>query len=425
MPSKDKNGAGLRIIDFRAENLMRLRAVHIRPDGTVVNITGRNDQGKTSAIRSIAWALGGKDFATAMPLRKGEHEGFAAIDLGALKVVKRVEATEDGSPPRPTLTVEFADGSRPRSPQAVLDELRGELMDPIAFLRAKPAERLDMAKALFPDFDFAAHERERRDVFESRTDVNRSHKHFASARDAIALPPGPAPAPVDLAALTGQLDAANAANAMTSRRQAGRDQAGQEAENKRNQAERLRAQARALDREADELDAKLETAEPLPAMVDTQAITAAIKVAADTNAAAASHAEWKRLDAEATRTAAQAAALTGRLAELDERKTKAIAGGKLPFKGLAFAETDVEIDGVPWEQVAFSTRLRASAAIAIALAPRLHVMLITEFGSLLDADSMVLLAEIAEAHDFQVWIETVGDGGPGKVLIEDGRVVAP
>jgi recombinational DNA repair ATPase RecF len=45
----------MQIIELRAENFKRITAVRIRPDGKVVNISGRNGQGKSSVMDSI-WA---------------------------------------------------------------------------------------------------------------------------------------------------------------------------------------------------------------------------------------------------------------------------------------------------------------------------------------------------------------------------------
>ena len=420
---EDTRADNLRIVELRAENFMRLRAVRIRPDGTLVNITGRNDQGKTSTITAIAWALGGKEFAEAMPIRKGEKHGEVTVDLGRLKVTKRAELNVDGSQ-RPILVVEYADGSRPKTPQHVLDELRGQLMDPIKFLRGNGCERIAMMHDLLDGFSFEQHARQRQSAFDERTVINREHKRAIAARDAIVLPAGNKPEPVDISALDAQLKAANAANETTRKRQAGRESATAEAERYRNAAERLRAEARGLDAKADDLEAKLDAAEALPPLADTSSIIAAIGAASTRNAAAVRFQEWEHRDNEARRLDAKANELTEQLRQLDKQKADAIAGAKLPVEGLAFGDGDVAIDSVPWTQLAFSTRLRVSAAIAMALQPKLHVMLIREFGSLLDQDGLKLLASIAEAADWQVWLETVGEGGPGKILVEDGMTAS-
>ena len=43
-------------------------------------------------------------------------------------------------------------------------------------------------------------------------------------------------------------------------------------------------------------------------------------------------------------------------------------------------------------------------------------------GSLLDADNRALIEGMAREHDYQVWIERVGDADKGAVIIEDGAV---
>src|ERR1700685_2299474 len=75
----------LRIYELRAENFKRLSAITIRPDGSVIVISGRNGQGKTSAIDAIAVAIGGKKAAPAEPIRKGQDKAEINLDLGRYK----------------------------------------------------------------------------------------------------------------------------------------------------------------------------------------------------------------------------------------------------------------------------------------------------------------------------------------------------
>lgn len=49
----------MKIVQLTAENVKRLTAVSIAPDGNLVQITGRNGQGKTSVLDAIWWALAG------------------------------------------------------------------------------------------------------------------------------------------------------------------------------------------------------------------------------------------------------------------------------------------------------------------------------------------------------------------------------
>ncbi len=47
----------MQIISLQAENIKRLTAVEIKPDGALVQITGRNGAGKSSVLDAIWWAL--------------------------------------------------------------------------------------------------------------------------------------------------------------------------------------------------------------------------------------------------------------------------------------------------------------------------------------------------------------------------------
>ena len=48
------------IVTLEAENIKRLKAVEITPEGNLVVVGGKNAQGKSSVMDSIAYALGGK-----------------------------------------------------------------------------------------------------------------------------------------------------------------------------------------------------------------------------------------------------------------------------------------------------------------------------------------------------------------------------
>jgi recombinational DNA repair ATPase RecF len=119
----------LKLVELRAENVKRLKAVRIKPDGNIVQITGRNAQGKTSVLDSIWYALQGRAKCD-RPIRDGAESAEVEVNLGDL-IVKR-KWTDKGS----YLSVENLEGAVYKSPQAILDKLVGELtFDPLAFTR--------------------------------------------------------------------------------------------------------------------------------------------------------------------------------------------------------------------------------------------------------------------------------------------------
>ena len=75
---------------------------------------------------------------------------------------------------------------------------------------------------------------------------------------------------------------------------------------------------------------------------------------------------------------------------------------------VGFTDEGVTYNGVPFSQASSAEQIRVSLAMAMALNPKLRVVRILD-GSLLDADSMRQVAEMATAADYQVWVERVAD----------------
>ena len=125
----------MKIISLSASNVKKLSAVEIVPKSNLVQITGKNGQGKSSILDSIWWALGGTKNIQSQPVRNGEEQAIIRLDLGSLVVTRKIGKGE-------SLTVENAEGARFQSPQSMLDALLGELtFDPLAFSKMKAADQ--------------------------------------------------------------------------------------------------------------------------------------------------------------------------------------------------------------------------------------------------------------------------------------------
>lgn len=116
----------MKIISLTSENFKRLQAVEIRPGGNLVEITGRNGQGKSSVLDSIWAALAGKDACPSVPIRKGKERARIKLDLGELVVTRTFVLQENGDYTT-QIAVENAQGARYPSPQRMIDALLGEL----------------------------------------------------------------------------------------------------------------------------------------------------------------------------------------------------------------------------------------------------------------------------------------------------------
>lgn len=424
----------MKIVSLQAENVKKLIAVEIRPDGNLVEITGKNGQGKTSVLDSIWWALTGTSHIQVAPIRKGAETARIVLDLGEI-IVTRTFAHKESGGAATSIVVENAEGARFPSPQRMLDALLGELaFDPLAFARMKPKDQFDQLRRFVPGVDFEAIANANRGDFERRTELNRFVKQEIAAARAIVVPQGTPDEPIDEGALVAELERAGEHNADIERRRANRQRATQDAAARRHEAASLSEQAEELRRraatlteqanakieEANALDQKIAEAPPLPTLIDTALVRQRIEAARATNAKVRELEKREAHRQRAEQLESQAEALTLSIEQRNAAKVAAIAAAKIPVPGIEFGDGIVLLNGVPFEQASDAEQLRASFAIAAALCGKLRVARIRD-GSLLDEDSLKLLAEIADQQDVQVWIERVDGSGRVGFVLEDGH----
>ncbi len=132
----------------------------------------------------------------------------------------------------------------------------------------------------------------------------------------------------------------------------------------------------------------------------------------------------KEVGARLLQIEAQADAKTARLKAIDGERQALIASAKFPVAGLGFSEDGaVTFGDYPLASASQAEQIRVSTAIAMAMSPDLRVAFVRD-GSLLDDDSMAMLAELADANQFQVFIERVGSDDENAVIIECGKVAS-
>jgi hypothetical protein len=241
--------------------------------------------------------------------------------------------------------------------------------------------------------------------------------------------------PIDETAILDAITEASADNDRIAERKRRREAAGQDAArliananilrqnaaDLRRRADEDEAAAAKCDAEAFEINNKIAEAPALPSPVDVSDLRKQLDAARTHNAAGARADERARLSREAAEAEAEAKALTEAMDERELAKRMAIERAKLPVDGLGFGDGEILLNGVPFNQASDAEQLRASVAIAMAANSKLRVIRVRD-GSLLDSKSMALLADLADANDCQVWVETVASGRPAAIVIEDGAV---
>lgn len=423
----------MKIVSLTAENVKKLKAVEIKPDGSLVQITGANGSGKSSVLDAIYMALAGTKAIPSKPVRTGADKARIKLDLGDVIVTRRFTAAGGTS-----LTVEAADGAKYGSPQKMLDELLGSLtFDPLEFSRMDPRKQLETLRGLVQiDVNIDQLDADNKHDYDARTDVNRRAKTLRTQAESIVVDPGAPAEPVDVSELTAEMQRAGEHNADIERRRANREKAAGDiaarrasAANYRRMIEDMRqkiaeAEQSAVENEeaAKGLQERINAAGELPTPIDVAAISAKINAAAATNQAVARNKDRAELERQATAAETNAAALTKQIDERTAKRAEAIASATMPVPGLSFGDGEVIYQDLPFDQACSAEQLRVSVAIAMAGNPKLRVLRIKD-GSLLDENGLQLIAEMAAERDYQVWIERVDTSGKVGIVMEDGEVV--
>ena len=411
----------MKIIKFTAENVKRLKAVEITPDGTIQVVAGRNAQGKSSVLDAIWLALGGGAAAraTARPIRDGEDTASVTLDLGDLVVTRTWKGDKT------TLTVKSADGAKFSSPQAVLDGLVGRLsFDPLEFTRRTPAEQRDALLSLVDlPFDPKAVDAQRVKLYDDRTEIGRKRKALGSV-------PSPNNAlPVDETSASELLTEIRTARNVE--RQEVNDRAAvgflvSATEQKSTRIADLTKQIAELTAELKTDAKRIEKATAAIVVAPegyAEELEARLTTIEESNEAIRANNRAREIKHEDAALHEQYCAVTDEIDELDRSKAEGLAAAVFPVEGLGFDESGVTYKGIPFSQASSAEQIQVSLAMAMSLNPRLRVIRIMD-GSLLDADSLALISTAATDADYQVWIERVGDGGEGGVVIEDGEIEA-
>lgn len=452
----------MRIIKLIAENVKRLHAVEITPEGTLITVGGKNGAGKSSVLDSIAYALGGEKLVPSEPIRAGESEAKIVVDLGEFVVTRKFKRTpirkdEDKAPTADniigwsdtisTLTVTNKEGARYPSPQALLDKLLGKLtFDPLAFAEDSktPEGRKRQTETLrkLVGLDLTPIEDRRKLAMAERAMVKKTRDIKEAQLLAMPYHSGQPAEEIPLAdyvrelkqaeeyrrlAEEAQKEVQKAQQTVDIGKRSIEDMVRQKKELEKMLEEMSKRIASAVDKTAAderELEAKQITAQAAYAVIpNIDELHAKLKEMEVTNRKVRENLQHKSAQAALGEEDKRIKSYTEAICAADEAKRFALAAAKFPVVGLGLNDEGVSFNNLPFNQAGTAEQVRVSVAIGIALNPTLKVLLIRN-GNLLDEDSLAAVATQAEEAGMQVWMEYVSKSGEGvSVMLVDGEVV--
>lgn len=398
----------MRVIELTIENFMRIKAIRIKPDESLVIIAGENAQGKSSILNAVLYALdaskGVKD-----PVRHGEDNALIRVDLGDIIVEK---IFKNG---KWALKVYSRQGALFPSPATMLKELIGRLsFDPLDFLRLDAKQQVNaLLDTVDLGLDLNALYRERDQLTLTRTEIGRvrdMHKGTLDSLGEIQLA-----YPLEVVSVGDLIAEAKDAQAFIAERTA-----------KGERSKAILEEIRALETKIAELQEEHIQVmsffyEGMPNPRSLEEINTDIDNLEATNDVVRKN--QARIIAGANYDEADEAykAHTEKLAALEKTKQDALKEATFPIAGVSFDDVGVTYNGVHLNQIASSEQIKVTLAISMALNPTVRLIYIRD-GSLLDNESMKIVREMAEQNDFQVFIERVGDHDEMAIIIEDGEV---
>ena len=416
----------VKITALEAENVKRIKAVALTPSPTGLTLVGgNNNQGKTSVLDALAWALGGDRFRPDAAQRDG------AIAPAHLKVTLSNGVVVERKGKNASLTV--TDPTGRRSGQQLLNAFVEPLaLDLPRFMEASDKEKADiLLRIIGIGAELHTRDLEIKGLYDKRTFTGQlaaQKKHFAE--ELVSYPEAP-DEPVSASDLIRQQQDILARNGENQRLRAQYAELEQQVQQCVDELKRTRERIATLQQLADELDAKhtklfnqRETARKTVSQLQdesTAELEASIRDIEETNRKVRANLEKSRAEDEAAQYASEYDRLTESIQQKRADRMALLNGADLPLPGLSVEDGVLTYKGKHWRDISGSDQLRVAAAIVRRLNPDCGFVLLDK----LEQMDMTTLQEFSawlEAEGLQAIATRVSTGSECQIIIEDGMV---
>ena len=409
----------VKIMALEAENVKRIKAVALTPAPTGLTLVGgNNNQGKTSVLDALAWALGGEKFRPDAAVREG------AVAPAHLKVKLSNGVVVERKGKNSSLTV--TDPTGRRSGQQLLNAFVEPLaLDLPRFMDASDKEKADILLRIIGIGDaLQTRDREIKALYDKRTFTGQLAQQKKNFAEELIYYPDVPEEPVSASDLIRQQQAILARNSENQRlRQnlAGLEEKARVLADRRTQLKQTLALLVNEQAEVNELlCAARKSAENLQDE-STAELEASIRDIEETNRKVRANCEKSRAADEAARYASEYDKLTEVIAQKRADRMALLNGADLPLPGLSVEDGLLTYQGRHWKDMSGSDQLRVAAAIVRRLNPDCGFVLLDKLEQM----------DMTTLNEFSRWLETEGlqaiatrvsTGSECQIIIEDGMV---
>ncbi|MBQ3265232.1 MAG: AAA family ATPase [Ruminococcus sp.] len=400
----------VKINGFEIENVKRVKAVAYEPsDSGLTIIGGKNGQGKTSVLDSIAWALGGGKFAPSTPYRDG-----SAIPPH-LKVMLSNGIIVERSGKNSSLKV--IDPSGNKSGQALLDTFIDQLaLNLPKFMNANSKEKADALLRIIGVGDklYQLEDEEQR-LYNERRAVGQIADRKKKFADEMTEYPNVPEEPVSAAELIRQQQEILAKNGENERMRRYRAQIEREYIEASTNLQKAKD---AFEEAQKRYEVSVKSAEEL---IDesTEELERSIRDIEALNAKIRANLDKEKAEEEAKEYHDQYDALTTKIEAVRSQRMALLDNADLPLPGLSIKDRELTYNGYKWDSMSGSEQLKVATAIVRKLNPECGFVLMDKLEQM-DMDTLTEFNDWLKAEGLQVIATRVSTGGECSLIIEDG-----
>lgn len=411
---------GIKINKLEIENVKRVKAVRIEPSANGLTIIGgNNNQGKTSVIDSIAWALGGNKYKPSQATRDGSvtPPNLHMVMSNGL-IIERKGKNSD---------LKVIDPSGQRGGQGLLDSFVEELAINLPkFMDSSNKEKANILLQIIGVgerlFELEQHENE---IYNKRRTIGQiadQKKKFADEQTYFADAPKEL---VSASELIQQQQAILAINGENQRKRQNVRMLEQNHFAKLQEVERLTDLLETAQEQLETLTADLEVAntDALTLLDEsTEKLEQSITQVDEINRKVRANFDKDKAEQDAAAYRNEYDAMSAEIDDIRKEKSDLLHNADLPLSGLSVADGELIYNGQRWDNMSGSDQLKVSTAIVRKLKPSCGFILLDK----LEQMDMITLNEFGkwlEEEGLQAIATRVSTGDECSIIIEDGYVV--
>lgn len=410
----------LKINKLEIENVKRIKAVKVEPNQNGLTIIGgKNNQGKTSVLDSIAWALGGDRFKPSQATREG------SVIPPTLHIVMNNGLIIERKGKNSALKVTEPSGQK--GGQQLLNEFVEELaLNLPKFMEASGREKAQTLLQIIGAGEALENlEKEEKELYNERLYIGRTadqKEKYAKEQPYYPEAPKELVSPSDLIREQQEILAQNGEN-----------------QRKRDNLETLQHQCVRLNTEIADLEEELEKKRREQEAVKHDIEIAKITVAdlqdqstaeledsianiEEINRKVRANLDKDKAEEDALHYRNQYNELTKKIDEARDKKTRLLESAELPLPELSVKDGELVYKGQKWDNMSGSDRLKVATAIVRKLNPNCGFVLLDKLEQM-DMDTLHEFGDWLEKEGLQAIATRVSTGDECSILIEDGYVV--